>query len=199
MNELAVGVRRDEQEVVGLSAFHKALGQTESIHKAGATEAEVHRAATGLEPQTMLEQARRGGQKVIRALRAVEKVVNVLTAANAGIKELAGSQDREIGRALVLGGDMTFADARLGEDFIGRPVAELLGELLVAEHLGGQRVFDCAEGCVHKSGKVNAACNRHPQPTWLPSSNGSRPPEGKRGPPEVAPPTLVWPPPAQEH
>ena len=163
MNELAVGVRRDEQEALGLSAFHKALGQTESIHKAGATEVEVHRAATGLQPQPVLEHAGRGGQKVVRALGAVEKVVNLLTAANPGIKELAGRLDREIGRALVVGGDMPFADARLGEDFIGRPVAELLGELLVAEHLGGQRVFDCAEGCVHKSAKVNAACNRHPQ------------------------------------
>ncbi len=68
---LAVRVRCKKQHAVRLLGFDQALGQTEAVHVARASEIDVDRTAVPL------DHAGSGRQKVVRRLRAVDHVVDV--------------------------------------------------------------------------------------------------------------------------
>ncbi len=77
LSNFAVRVRCKKQHAVRLLGFDQALGQTEAVHVARASEIDVDRTAVPGQTEAVLNHAGSGRQKVVRRLRAVDHVVDV--------------------------------------------------------------------------------------------------------------------------
>src|SRR6185312_7591472 len=79
VDELAVSIRRNQEKPAGLSGFDQAFRQSQAIDVARAAEVEIKRPTAGSQPQPLLEQTRGRGQVVIRALRAIEEEIDLVS------------------------------------------------------------------------------------------------------------------------
>ena len=77
IHELAVGFAGQQEYVAGLARFNQSLGGRESIDVARATEIHVPGPGVGRDAKPLLDQAGRGGQKVIGRLGTAQDEVDV--------------------------------------------------------------------------------------------------------------------------
>src|SRR5450432_4095945 len=115
-DELAVRVRCHQQDRVRLAGFDQALRDAEAIYESGAAQADIERARLRRYAEAVLHDARRGGQEVIRRLRAEQEHVDIARLDSPRIEKLPGRSNGHIGSAFVGSGDVALAYPRLGYD-----------------------------------------------------------------------------------
>src|SRR5215472_13915143 len=131
MEEFAVGLRREEQDVADLPALYKSLGEAKPVHVPGTAEIEIEGSGTGRKPQAPLKHAGSRGQEVVRALGTHQKEIDVRGRTRSRLKELIRGRNRQVRRAFLFGADSPLGDSGLGADLLRRPFGKLRGQVCI--------------------------------------------------------------------
>src|ERR1019366_8614513 len=96
MNELTVSLGGDQQHLRRLVRLNQTLREAETVHETRTAKIKIERARACADAEAILQDARRGGQKIVRALRAEQQIVDFLWPAGARSKQLLRRRESQV-------------------------------------------------------------------------------------------------------